>query len=170
MSDFVQPSERSIELPLGCKDLMDVEGVHHWKAACRPDWFTSPKEDRLAYIEGYLARQLELAGKSALVAVSRHLDRGHVFIHADDDLSANVVFAKWNSAEQEQMLRGVFDEAGIPAVADPVGRWKAKKSLKYLLPTDSCVAVRLIGEVFRNGYGLTEHSLIGTWNYERKSA
>lgn len=170
MSDLVQRSKRSIELPLGCKDLIDVEDMRSWKGASLPDWFKPPTTDRLAYMEGFLARRLESAGKSILVVMSRHLDQGQLSVDADSDLIEPVIFAVWNGATQEQTIRDVFEEARISRATEPVGRWKGKRSLKYLLPIDPSKAVRLIGEVFRMGYGLGDLSFVSLWHYERRAA
>jgi hypothetical protein len=59
MSDFVQRSNRSLDLQLGCKDLMDVEAIRDWKAASHPDKFRPLTEDRLAFVEGFLAGRLK---------------------------------------------------------------------------------------------------------------
>src|SRR2546428_11532429 len=115
MSEFIQKSNRSIELPLGCKDLIDVEEIRNWKPAGRSNWSTW-KEDQLAYLEGYVTRLLESAGKSTLVGISRHLDWGQVMVIPDADLVASVIFASWNGAAQEQAVRDVFEGAGIPSV------------------------------------------------------
>jgi hypothetical protein len=170
MSDFVQRSKRSIELPLGCKDLIDVEGIRNWKAASLPDWFKPPTKDQLAYMEGYLARRLESAGKSMLVVISCRLYQGQISVYEDSGLTAPVVLALWNGAAQEQTLRNVFEEADIPSVNEPVGRWKAKLALQYLLPIDPSKAVQLIGEVFRIGFGLSDHSVVSLWEHEPKAA
>ena len=64
MSDFVQRSNRSLDLQLGCKDLMNVEAIRDWKAASHPDKFRPLTEDRLAFVEGFLAERLKTTGHS----------------------------------------------------------------------------------------------------------
>jgi len=160
MSDFIQRPKRCIELPLGCEDLIDVEEIRSWKAARHPDWLRPPTTDRLAYSEGFLARRLESAGESTVVCISGYLDQGQVFFKADGALLFPVIFALWNGAAQERSIRSVFEERGISPATEPIGRWKAKRSLKYLLPTDPSEAARLIGEVFRVGYSLGDFSLV----------
>ena len=166
MSEFIQQSNRSVELPLGCKDLIDVQDIRDWKSVTRPDWLLLTK-DRLAYMEGYLTRLLQQAGKSPLVLISRHQDGGSVLVVRDVDLVVPVVFVSWNGATQEHAVRAVFEQAGISPITEPVGRWKAKHSLKYPLATDHSIAAQFITGVFRMGYGLGDLASISMWYREK---
>jgi hypothetical protein len=72
---------------------------------------------------------------------------------------------------QGQAVQGVFEEASLAPVTEPVGRWKAaKRSLRYELPADPSVAARFIGEVFRAGYRLGDLSSISLWYHEPRVA
>ena len=168
MSKLVQKSKRSLELPLGCKDLIDVDSIRNWSKLDRPDW---PKRtlDQLAYMEGYLAGLLQSAGKTALVCVGRSENRGTIMVVPASDLPGSVVFAMWNSAAQEQALRAVFDEARISPLVEPVGRYKANKCLKYPPPPGPSDAARFLGGLFRAGYGLEDLAPITLWHHEPKA-
>jgi len=163
MNKFVQKSERSVELPLGCKNLIDVGEVRDWTPVTHPNW--TPTTDRLPYIEGYLARLFQLGNSAKVVVISRFQDLGQVMVRSGPNIVASVLFAIWHNAAQRQALDGVFEQAGLTPVAEP-GRWKAKHSFQYLLPEDSCAASQLIGEVFRTGYGLGDFSVINMWYHE----
>jgi len=153
MSEFIQNPERGVELPLDCKDLIDIDEIRYWTPVAHPDW--PPRTtDKLAYIEGYLARLLQTAGESPLVFLSCNQERGQVMVIRDPDPVGPAVFASCNGAAQEQVLRAIFEEAGMLPITGPVGRWKGKCSLIYPLPVDPSMAARFIGEVFRAGYGL----------------
>jgi len=167
MSNFPQMPKRSVELPLGCKDILDVEEVRQWKPVFHQDW-PGLTSDRLAYIEGQLVQRLQAAGKSKLVGIACSQDRGQIIVTSNADLAAPIIFASWHSAAEEQALRGVFEEAGISPATGPLGRWKAKDLLKYALPVEASRVARLVGEVFRAGYGLGDLSLINLWYHERK--
>ncbi len=169
MNNFPEMPKRSVELPLGCKDLFDLEQVRNWKPAPQREW-PSPTSDRLAYIEGQLAGLLQSGGKSKAVGVSRYEDHGQIMVISDPNLAASVLFASWHTATQEQALRRLFEEAGTSAAAEPVGRWKSKHSMKYLLPAEPSAAARFIGEVLRAGYGLGELSVINLSYHEAKPA
>ena len=74
-------------------------------------------------------------------------------------------------SSQERAVRAVFDEAGTSPLAEPVGRWKASKKLAtYPLPPDPSMAARLIGQVFRLGYGLDDLASITFFYHEIKTA
>jgi len=161
--------KRSVELPSGGKDLIDVEEVREWEPVPHRD---HPRQttDRLAYIAGPLARLLESVGKSKLVIVSRYQNQGQIMVISDPGLPTPIISALWHRATQAQAVRSVFEEAGIPAITGPVGTWKTKDELKYALPVEASEAARLIGEVFQAGYGLEVLSVINLSYHERKRA
>jgi hypothetical protein len=170
MSDFPQMPKRSLELPFGCKDLIDVETIRNWKPVAdrvRPFRATI---DRLAYVEGQIAELLRLGGTAKLVSVSRHHDHGQLMVISDPDLSVSAVFAHWRDAHEEEALRKVFEEQGISSITGPVGGWKTKDALRYILPSEPLDAARLIGQVFCNGYGLGALAEVNLSYHERKRA
>jgi hypothetical protein len=168
MSDFPQMPKRSVELPLGCKDLVDSDAIRNWKPAVEPPWQTT--NDRLGYVEGQLSHLLQSAGKSKLVSVLTFQGHGHIMVIQDADLDASVVAAHWRTAPEQEALRNVFEEVGVPQRTEPVGRWKTKGALKYTLPADDSQAARLISEVFRAGYGLGILATIRLSYHESKRA
>ncbi len=170
MSDFPQMPKRSLELPLGCKDLMDVEAIRNWKPAVHRSRPFRAKTDRLAYIEGQVAELLQLAGTSKLVSVGRYGYDGQIMVISDPDLSASAVFAHWRNGPEQEAIRNVLEEHGIPAITEPVGRWKTKNSLRYTLPAEPSDAARLIGQVFCAGYGLGVLAVINLSYHERERA
>ena len=154
MSEFPQMPSRSVELPLGCKDLMDVEAIRNWKSVGGLELPWRETTDQLAYIEGQLAEFLQSAAKPKLVSVSRHWHYGQVMVTSDPDLSASTILAHWCNAAEQETIRKVFEEACMSPITGPVGKWKSKKALKYQLPAQNPHGARLIGELFRSGYGL----------------
>jgi hypothetical protein len=169
VSEFIQRSDRSIELPLGCKDLLDLEEIRSWKPGTghsQPNIST----DQLAYLEGYLAGLLESSGGSVLVGISLFQGMGHVYLIPDAALQAPVIFASWNGASQEHALRRALEEAGLQPATEPVGRWKASRTWKYLLPPSPAAAARAIGQIFRTGYGLGDLASVTLWYHEPRTA
>jgi hypothetical protein len=122
--------------------------------------------DRLAYLEGYLAGLLQSSGGHVLVGVSIFQGRSHLHVMPVSALPTPVLFASWDGAGQEQAVRTALEEAGLEPVTKPVGRWTAKRTLKYLLPDDPTLASRLIGQVLRTGYGLGDLTEVTIWNHE----
>jgi hypothetical protein len=170
MSEFPEMPIRSVDLPYGCKDLLDVDAIRNWKPAgerVRP-WRETT--DRLAYIEGQMAELFQTAGRSKLIYLSRHEDHGRVLIISDNDLNASVVAASWRNAVELEAIRSVFDEARVPSRTEPVGHWETKDALKYALPAKDSDAAGLIGQVFRAGYGLEALGVIKLLYHDRKPA
>jgi hypothetical protein len=169
MDELPKMPERSVELPVGCKDLIDVDATRNWTRVDHPDW---PKRtlDQLAYMEGYLARLIESAGTAVLVCIGRFQNKGSIMVVAAPDLPGSVVFARWSNAGQEQALQGVFGESGISPLTEPVGRYKAKKSVKYPLPAEPSDAARLIGGLLRAAYGLSDLSPVTLFHVQPKTA
>lgn len=170
MLDFPQMPKRSVELPLGCKDLMDVEAIRNWKSVGGLDLPWRETADQIAYIEGQLAEFLQAAGMPKLVSLSRHRDYGQVMVTSDPELSASTILAHSRDATEQQAIRKVFEEAGMPPLTGPVGRWKFRNALKYQLPAQSSDGARLIGELFRSGYGLGDLTVIHLSYHEPKRA
>lgn len=169
MSQFIPKPSRSIELPLGCKDLIDVDAVRNWQPFARPNWPTR-LVDQLAYMEGQLGGLLESAGKSVLVGTSRFQGQGSVMIIPDADLGMRVMFGFWYNVAQAKGVRAVFQEAGVQRLTGPVGRWKAKRSLKCVLSPHPVVAARFVSELFRVAYGLGDLARVTLWYHEPKAA
>lgn len=156
MSEFIDKPRRSPELPLGCKDLIDVDEIKNWKPAGRPlaPWYTT---DKLAYVEGQLAHLIALGGKTKLVAASRSYDSASIMV-ISDDLPASTLFAIWHNTEQQAKVRAYFNEAGLREITEPVGRWKKTGCVTYGLPSNANTAARLVAELLRTGYGLGDLS------------
>jgi len=169
MSKFVQKTERSIELPFGCKDLGDLEEIRNWKPGT-PKSRPKIQVDRLAYLEGYLDGLLQSSSGHVLVGISLFQGRSHLHLLPESALPAPVLFASWNGTAQEQAVRTALEEAGLEPATEPVGRWTAKRALKYLLPGDPTFASRLIGQVLRTGYGLEDLTEVTIWNHEPRNA
>ena len=167
MNPFPEMPERSIELPLGCKDLIDVEEVHKWQTA-RHWW--DVVQDQLAYMEGYLARLIESTSGSYGLWLSRFQDHGSVVVVRDNQLKDQVLFASWSSIVQRRNLEAFFAESGSVAISPPVGRWKTHRSMLYRLPSGATAAAQFAGEVLQGGYGLPDRARIDLYHHEAPSA
>ena len=166
MSEPMWKSPRSIELPLGCKDLSDVSQMGNWEPSATPSNWPKRTEDKLAYSEGYLARLFTSVSKGAIVSISRFQDHGSVTMIPDAELGALFVAVSWNGATQERAVRAVFEEEGISPV-ERADRWKPhKRGLRYALPAEPVVAAKFIGKLFRDGYGLGDLSRVVFWYHE----
>jgi hypothetical protein len=164
MNDFVNPNTRSISLPIGCKDLIDVVAIRN----CKPDTHCKHTRfgDHLAVIERDLPRLLQPTGKFPRVVIATHYrkhleeDRGYVSVIQGCVSEGPVVDAICKDRSQEQLVQSAFAKKRISPVLEPK-RLRSKRSLtRYPLPTDIFVAAQLIGEIFRAGYGLDNRTMI----------
>src|SRR5215475_12826789 len=91
MGKFVEKSQRGVELPLGCKDLIDLEEIRNWRPPIYRYW-PQATTDRLAYIEGSVAQFLQFERSSKLVVISRHLNQGQIMVISYSRLSGSILF------------------------------------------------------------------------------
>ena len=89
---------------------------------------------------------------------------------SDSDLHASIIVAFGRSGSEVQTIRRVFEDGGFAPVTGPLGRWKTKDGLKYTLPVEAADGARVIGELFRVGYGLGDLAVIRLTHHERDRA
>jgi hypothetical protein len=150
MNEFVNFQKRGIELPPGCKDLIDV--------------LPPPREARvpvegLSHIERYLSRLLQLPPKLRSVWIDSYPPVTPVtlgLIHTTKRKLCAVIFI---AAEPEKSsIRSVLVAAGIPATQDEAlteGGGLYAHVITCLLPVDAAIAARLVSELLQKGYGLS---------------
>lgn len=105
-----------------------------------------------------------------LVGIGLFQGAGHVPVLSDPALATPVLFASCNNGSQQEALRTALEEADAQPAGEAVGRWKAKRSLKYLLPSDATLAARVIAQIFRAGYGLSDLAEMSVWRHDPKVA
>jgi len=126
MSKFVNFKKRSVSLPVGCKDLVDLlEPAHRRKAtelfasdsnlrATRDDSFV----DRLSNLSSTIGAILQSEARMAMLGVSSLDDRLSLDIHRMDGetLSTSMTFAQ--NPESERKMRAIFERLGLRAPSD----------------------------------------------------
>src|ERR1051326_1120682 len=157
MDGFPQMPKRSVDLPLGCKDLADAREIHEPNPA---QWRQRRVADQLAYMEGYLAQLIESTGGSYGLWLSRFQDHGMVGVVCDSQLHDQVLIATWRSIVQQRNLAAYFGDVSAVAVQPRIGRWKTRHCMIYRLPADPTAAAGFAGQVFRGGYGFSDTSVI----------
>ena len=167
MARFVNYQKRGIELPPGCKDLIDVlKGKAKAKA---PDTFTGkcepvPKSDLfpsggIAQIERYVMRLLVSSAKFAALTVSS-LDVQVVaglYRHPDENAFDLMLFVLRKDKELEQSIREFFRRRGIEHTLDYLCSGVERnymRGLKYPLPSDSKQVAVLLADLLTTVYGL----------------
>lgn len=150
MNEFVNFQKRGIELPAGCKDLIDV--------------LAPPREaqitvEGLPHIERYLSRLLQSPAQRRSVWIISyapvtpvilgliHTTKGPLPLHA-------VIFV---AQGRERPIRKVLDEAGIQLKQDdaiPAGDGDFSHVFAGPIPADVTNAARVVSDLLQRGYGL----------------
>ena len=161
MNPFVDPQKRGIELPEGCKDLMDVLQAARAAEAQPPE----PPTKGLAHIERYVFRLLASAAKSrALWIDCDHASLLGLFC-GKRGLRA-LVFV---DAGREQAVRALLAESGIsPMQDDPLSaNGPCSRFLMYPLPVAASGAAQLVRQLLTKGFGLAEDIALEFRYHER---
>jgi hypothetical protein len=168
MNPFVNLQKRSIQLPKGCKDLMDVLRPPRARGAVGETLSYGepfPKPDRmetggLAHVEHYVSRLLQSAAKrKTLLISSLDWEAWCVLAHYDGVLTVTV-FVECSDSVREEAVRSLFVEAGINPTTDYVmsNEGVPMRGLAYPLPADAPRATQLTADLMRRAYGLADEA------------
>ena len=151
MNEFVNYGKRSITLPEGCKDLIDVLRLD--KPASGP---ARAEPGSLADVEAHIARQLQAAAKfSALLIFWGHAVNHIQVVLIQGRLSLRANMEDWGPTEAA--VREMFEQAGIPMVGEPLKTPAAPTPVRgWQLPRSAGAAAGLVCGLLRTGYGLAE--------------
>jgi hypothetical protein len=167
MTRFVKYQKRGVQLPPGCKDLIDVlKGkakakipgafTGEWEPVPKPDLFPS---GGVAQIERYVVRILVSAAKFTALTVSS-LDQQVVvglYRHPDENAFDLMLLVLRRDKELEQSIRDFFGQRGIQHTLDYLCsgvKPNSKRGLKYPLPSDSKQVAVLLADLLTKVYGL----------------
>jgi hypothetical protein len=168
MVRFVNYRKRGVELPPGCKDLIDVlKGKAKAKAsgAFAGKWEPVPKPDLfpsggIAQIERYVTRILVSAAKFAALIVSSLDERVVIglYRHPDENAFDLMLFVLRKDKELEQSIREFFGRCGIEHTLDYLCSGgldlNYMRGLKYPLPSDPKQVAQLLADLLTKVYGL----------------
>ncbi len=151
MNQFINYKKRSVELPAGCKDLIDVLHLAKREASST---FTS-QSGRLADVAKHLSALLKPGAKSRNVAITwRQMNYLHL-MNEEGGLTALAIVHE--DTAREPAVRGVFEAAGIaPILDEAVAGASFVRVLAYPLPSRAPAVEQLISDLLRRGYGLAE--------------
>jgi 8-oxo-dGTP pyrophosphatase MutT (NUDIX family) len=151
MNKFVDYGKRSITLPEGCKDLIDVLRLD--KPTSGPG---APEPGSLADVEAHVARQLQAAAEASILVILWG-DAVNI-IHVIRTKGTLELFACMVAGgPTEAAVREVFEQAGIPLAREPLKTLAAPTQLfGWQLPGTAGAAAGLICALLRNGYGVAE--------------
>jgi hypothetical protein len=159
MSEFVNYQKRNIELPLGCKDLIDV---------LPPPKEASIPVEGLAHIERYLSRVLQTpTGRRSVWIYSFSIPVHLSLVYAKGLLRALIFF----TAEREEPIRAFLSKSGIlPTQDNMMDSGPFSRFILCSLPSDVAVAGRFVSELLQCGYGLPEDVLLDFHYHEEDAA
>jgi hypothetical protein len=156
MSDFANYSKRSVDLPKGCTDLIDV--IRN-QCADPPNTFSTRTTEGLRDLEAHLTRfQCSADDYGMLPILSFDLESG-VYVHRSKNILSSIVVVTRAGPAVLAALRESFTRASLSPVWDevPAGAGGARV-LKYLIPPSCPQIVPLLCEALRVACGATDHA------------
>ena len=161
MNEFVNFGERSVALPAGCKDLIDVLQQPKRHPAST---LTVRSAEGLADVAKHLLRLLELGAKSWYLVITWH-EMNYVQLMNEEAVLTALAVVHENT-HREQAVRGVFSAAGLaPTLDEAVAGWSVRV-LGYPLPVGASSIEELISDLLRTGYGLAENAGLNFESWE----
>jgi len=160
MNKFVNFGKRSVALPAGCKDLIDVLQQPKRHPAST---LTVRSAEGLADVAKHLLRLLELGAKFRYLVITWDEMNAVQLMNEEAVLTALAVVHE--NTHREQAVRGVFGAAGLAPILDEAVAGLAVRVLGYPLPDGACSIEELISDLLRTGYGLAENVRLkfGSW-------
>ena len=170
MGEFVNYKKRSVELPPGCKDLMDVLLKTSKRKTSLPittRWVPVPKPERIAahgldHIPRFMTRDLKSTAKFTSLSIElpgREIGIG-VYRHSEPGTLA-LMLCVYRDTEEERAIRAFFAGHQVAPTIDylphPVTTTSVR-GLQYPLPQDALRATILIRDFLRSVYGLANEA------------
>ena len=158
---FVNPNQRGVELPAGCKDLNDVLArVGHVQ-------FAAPgrvEAGRTSAIRSYLGRLYE-AKSPGLVLVVIHSERGVLLIlSSEEDGFKLTLLLHQGSNFLEEAIVELFGESALAAGSDKIDELQ---TVHIRLPESWDDAAQRVIDLLIRGYGLPEDARL-LFHYQKK--
>ena len=161
MNEFVNFRKRNVELPPGCKDLVDVlqqaKGHPAATSAVR-------SAEGLGELGKHLLRLLELGAKFRYLVITWDEMNAVQLMHQDRVLTALAVVHE--KTHREQAVRGVFGAASLTPILDEALAGWSLRMLVYRLPGGASSTQELISDLLRTGYGLAENAGLNFESWE----
>ena len=163
MNNFVDFGKRGVELPAGCKNLIDVLRLAEQDAARKP---AMASVQRLADVVTYVDRLAEAGAKTKNLAITWHeLNYIHLTNEQGVISALTVIHTK---TQRERAVREVFEKAGLAPTFIETVAGSCVCVLRYSFPAGVPNIGGLISELLRKGFGLAENVRleIGSWEDE----
>ena len=151
MNKFVNFGKRDVNLPAGCKDLIDVlRGVKQYGVE------SSCSVQGLASLSKYLRGIMESVANTKCILITWH-EMNYVQL-INDRGSLNVLALISDNTGREWAVREVFNAAGVSPSYDQAPAGIPIRALRYSLPADYPRIEKLVFDLLRRGYGLAENA------------
>src|SRR5512146_2062254 len=124
MNEFVNFGKRSVDLPAGCKDLIDV-----LRSAKRHPIQTTCSVQGLANVARHLPSLLESTAKSKNLVITWHEMNYVHLVNEEGALSALTVIHE--NTHRERAVRDVFGAAGLSPIHDEAVAGWSVRVLRY---------------------------------------
>ena len=148
-------TKRGIELPQGCKDLIDVLRSGRQET---PSLVRSTTEG-LRQLDGHMTRLLSASSDYGVLSILAFDLQSAVYIERVKHVLSAVVIIKQANSAAEQAVRETFRLAGaFPSLDEVPGGEGGARVLRYPLPGSLSDLVALIPAVLRAACGATEHA------------
>jgi hypothetical protein len=160
MNKFVDYGKRSITLPAGCSDLIDVLQ----RPSRRPGWIdTQGVAQGLAVIAKHLRTLLEPASRHRNLVITWH-EMNYLHLTSEAGLLTAVAVVHGDTG-RERTVRQVFHAAGVAPILDEAVAGGALRVLRYPLTCGASDLKKLISALLRSGLGLPDNASlkIGFW-------
>jgi hypothetical protein len=161
MNHFVDFGKRSIELPTGCKDLIDV--LQQGKRPAVPSTAT-----RVGQSLGELSKHLVNLLVSSTRPKNLVIAWGSLsYIHLrNNEQVLTAIVVVHGGLLREQSVRAVFGVADLAPVSDETAADGSIRVLRYSLPATASIIGRLIPNLLLKGFGLALKQVkyeLGNW-------
>jgi hypothetical protein len=169
MNKFVNFGKRGVDLPAGCKDLIDVlRRAHGGKVTPHQTELhpirkpTSHSVRGLANVARHLPSLWESAAKSKYLVIFWEqmgpLMNSVQLMNEKGVLTVATVIH--GTAHRQQAIREVFKAAGLSPILDQAAYGGSVRVLRYPLPADKSSIGELVSALLRNGHGLPEDATL----------
>ncbi len=151
MDKFVNFGKRGVDLPAGCKDLIDLLQRPNKRRASS---LAMSSVEGPAGVAQYLANLVKPGTKAKNLAISWH-ELNYVHLRNEHG-TATALVVNHENTHGEQAVRRVFEAAGLaPNRDEAVPGWSIS-ILTYPLPAKQSAVRALVSDLLRKGYGLAE--------------
>ncbi len=154
MSDFVNYSERSVQLPDGCKNLIDVLAARD----AEPPRLIRTVTEGLRHLEAHLAGLLSAPETYGALSILGFDSESAVFVTRSKQCMDVVIVLRKAGLTAEAAVREGFARADLSPIWDAVpADAEGARVFKYIIPASLAEIVPLISEVLRAACGATEY-------------